>query len=381
MGAVFALFGAFYFWTPKIIGKTFNENLGRIHFWTLFVGVNLTFFPQHFLGLGGMPRRIPDYPDAFAAWNAISSFGSLVSVVATALFGYIIYDILVNGKPVDANPWAVPAFFQSTPEFWMESHTASSLEWALESPTPFHSFNMLPVQAQIINVFVIYLIVFSYCYTDTDFSLLEFMTTSSVSSSSVIFVSKMSTSSKISKSSDSSSTKNENQNGSSTKNETSKSLPEDSYPIPFTSLMKKVSYIQRMYKDVSGGVYMLVSPSGRRYIGSSVDLSRRMEEYQNILKGFRKPKTSAERKLSQCSDVNVVFLCFVLPVIYLVEEQLAMFLFYPNINTYLVAFPNFSHTHVQHGTSAVDIAKQYRDYFPKESYEYLTFQSLIDQIE
>ena len=104
MGAVFALFGAFYFWTPKIIGKTFNENLGRIHFWTLFVGVNLTFFPQHFLGLGGMPRRIPDYPDAFAAWNAISSFGSLVSVVATALFGYIIYDILVNGKPVDANP-------------------------------------------------------------------------------------------------------------------------------------------------------------------------------------------------------------------------------------------------------------------------------------
>lgn len=60
--------------------------------------------PQHFLGLGGMPRRIPDYPDAFAAWNAISSFGSLVSVVATALFGYIISDILVNGKPVDANP-------------------------------------------------------------------------------------------------------------------------------------------------------------------------------------------------------------------------------------------------------------------------------------
>ena len=147
MGAVFALFGAFYFWTPKIIGKTFNENLGRIHFWTLFVGVNLTFFPQHFLGLAGMPRRIPDYPDAFAAWNAISSFGSLVSVVATALFGYIIYDILVNGKPVDANPWAVPAFFQSTPEFWMESHTASSLEWALDSPTPFHSFNMLPVQS------------------------------------------------------------------------------------------------------------------------------------------------------------------------------------------------------------------------------------------
>mgnify|MGYP003739758975 FL=1 len=102
-------------------------------------------------------------------------------------------------------------------------------------------------------------------------------------------------------------------NGSGNINKSSfNTLPEDSCPITFTSLIKKVSYIQRMYKDVSG-VYMLVSPSpsGRRYIGSSVDLGRRMEEYYNILKGNRKPKTSAERELSKCSDVNVVFLCFV----------------------------------------------------------------------
>lgn len=163
-------------------------------------------------------------------------------------------------------------------------------------------------------------------------------------------------------------------------NEASKSLPEDSCPITFTSLTEKVSYIQRMYKDVSG-VYMLVSPCGRRYIGSSVDLGRRMEEYYNIIKGSRKPKTSAERELSKCGDVNVVFLCFVPPVICLVEEQLAMFMFYPNMNTYLIAFPNFSHTHIQHGATAVDIAKQYRDYFLLESNEYLAFQSLIDQIE
>jgi len=147
MGAVFALFAGFYYWAPKIIGKTYSELLGKIHFWTLFVGVNLTFFPQHFLGLAGMPRRIPDYPDAFAAWNAISSFGSLVSVVATVLFGYIIYDIYVNGREVANNPWAVPAFFTSSQVFESETEASSSLEWSLASPTPFHAFRMLPVQS------------------------------------------------------------------------------------------------------------------------------------------------------------------------------------------------------------------------------------------
>jgi len=117
MGAVFGLFAGFYYWTPKILGRTYNEDLGRIHFWALFVGVNLTFFPQHFLGLAGMPRRIPDYPDSFTGWNQVSSFGSLVSVVATMVFGYIVYDILVNGEETTDNPWLVPAYFTSTSEF------------------------------------------------------------------------------------------------------------------------------------------------------------------------------------------------------------------------------------------------------------------------
>ena len=149
MGAVFALFAGFYFWTPKIIGLSYNEFLGKVHFWTLFIGVNLTFFPQHFLGLAGMPRRIPDYPDAFAGWNALSSFGSLISVVATGLFAYIIYDIFANGKEVNNNPWAVPSYFTSFSQFKDQGETANTLEWALSSPIPFHAFTMLPVQSSL----------------------------------------------------------------------------------------------------------------------------------------------------------------------------------------------------------------------------------------
>lgn len=91
---------------------------------------------QHFLGLAGMPRRIPDYPDAFAGWNYVSSVGSMISVIATAIFGYVIYDLFANGKVVGSNPWALPAFFTSTPEFYTGAQTANSLEWTLESPTP-----------------------------------------------------------------------------------------------------------------------------------------------------------------------------------------------------------------------------------------------------
>ena len=94
-----------------------------------------------------MPRRISDYPDAFSAWNAISSFGSLISVVATALFIYIIYDIFANGKSVENNPWAIPSYFTSSTLFNEEIQTANSIEWTLASPVPTHAFQMLPVQS------------------------------------------------------------------------------------------------------------------------------------------------------------------------------------------------------------------------------------------
>nr|YP_010846166.1 cytochrome c oxidase subunit 1 [Cyathus stercoreus]WEV87353.1 cytochrome c oxidase subunit 1 [Cyathus stercoreus] len=147
MGAVFALFAGFYYWTPKIVGRTVNDFLGKIHFWTLFIGVNLTFFPQHFLGLAGMPRRIPDYPDAFSGWNAISSFGSLISVVATVLFAYIIFDLFANQKECSNNPWAVAPYFTSVTIFENEPQSANTLEWTLASPIPFHAFKMLPIQS------------------------------------------------------------------------------------------------------------------------------------------------------------------------------------------------------------------------------------------
>ena len=91
MGAVFAIFAGWYFWIEKITGLKYPETLGKIHFWLFFFGVNITFFPMHFLGLAGMPRRIPDYPDAFAHWNFVASFGSYISAISVVLFFYIVY--------------------------------------------------------------------------------------------------------------------------------------------------------------------------------------------------------------------------------------------------------------------------------------------------
>jgi len=103
MGAVFAIFGGFYYWIHKITGLEYPEVLGQIHFYLFFFGVNLTFFPMHFLGLAGMPRRIPDYADAFAGWNGVASFGSYVSAISAILFFYIVYITLTSGNRVKLN--------------------------------------------------------------------------------------------------------------------------------------------------------------------------------------------------------------------------------------------------------------------------------------
>ncbi|HYP57095.1 MAG TPA: cytochrome c oxidase subunit I [Beijerinckia sp.] len=129
LGAVFALFAGFYYWFPKMSGYMYNEELAKIHFWVMFVGVNLTFFPQHFLGLAGMPRRYIDYPDAFALWNRISSYGSYISGLSVVLFLYVIYDAFAKKQLAGNNPWGPGA---------------TTLEWTLSSPPPFHQFETLP---------------------------------------------------------------------------------------------------------------------------------------------------------------------------------------------------------------------------------------------
>jgi len=106
MGAVFGIFAAWYYWIGKMTGLQYPEVLGQIHFWLFFVGVNITFFPMHFLGLAGMPRRIPDFPDAYSGWNAVSSFGSYISAISVVLFFYIAYVTLTQGERITSkNVW------------------------------------------------------------------------------------------------------------------------------------------------------------------------------------------------------------------------------------------------------------------------------------
>jgi len=108
MGAVFAIFAGFYFWIAKMTGLQYSEVLGKIHFWIFFVGVNVTFFPMHFLGLAGMPRRVPDYPSAYIEWNIVSSYGSYLSAISSLFFFYVVYHTLVHGTPVNKkkNIWS-----------------------------------------------------------------------------------------------------------------------------------------------------------------------------------------------------------------------------------------------------------------------------------
>jgi cytochrome c oxidase subunit 1 len=129
IGAVFAIFGGWYYWFPKMFGYMYSEALGKLHFWLMFIGANIAFFPMHFLGLAGMPRRIADYPAAFAGWNLVASLGAYVSFAGLLVFFVGLAHAFARKQHATANPWGAGA---------------TTLEWSLPSPAPFHSFEKLP---------------------------------------------------------------------------------------------------------------------------------------------------------------------------------------------------------------------------------------------
>jgi cytochrome c oxidase subunit 1 len=129
LGAVFSLFAGFYYWFPKMTGRMYNEALGMIHFWVFFVGVNVLFFPMHFLGAQGMQRRVPDYTDQLAYWNHIAGWGYVIMAVSMLVFFVNLFWSMAKGPKAAGNPWG---------------DGATTLEWTLPSPPPFHQFETLP---------------------------------------------------------------------------------------------------------------------------------------------------------------------------------------------------------------------------------------------
>lgn len=127
-GAIFAIFAAMYYWLPKMTGHMYPEWLGKLHFWLSFVGMNLTFFPMHFIGLAGMPRRIPDYNMQFADFNMVASVGAFAFGITQLIFLAVVVITIRGGKKAEAKSW----------------EGADGLEWSLPSPAPYHTFSTPP---------------------------------------------------------------------------------------------------------------------------------------------------------------------------------------------------------------------------------------------
>ncbi len=129
LGAVFIIFAGTYYWFPKMTGYLMPDWVGRLHFWIAFIGANVLFFPMHFLGLAGMPRRDADYADAYVNWNLVSSIGAFVFFAGLFVFAAGVIYAFARKRPAPANPWG---------------EGATTLEWTLSSPPPFHQFSTLP---------------------------------------------------------------------------------------------------------------------------------------------------------------------------------------------------------------------------------------------
>ncbi len=136
MGAMFGIFAGWYYWFGKMSGYQYSEFIGKLHFWLTFIGVNVLFFPQHFLGLAGMPRRYIDYPDAFAPWNLVSSIGAYISFIGLFVFFFGVAYAFIKKVPCPNDPWEIQGGAATRPE--------RTLEWTLSSPPPFHQYQNLP---------------------------------------------------------------------------------------------------------------------------------------------------------------------------------------------------------------------------------------------
>lgn len=142
MGALFSLVGGYYYWGPSMFGLNYNRVWAEIHFWLLFISVNVIFLPMHFLGLNGMPRRIPQYPDAFIGWNYVSSFGSVMSIISVFVGLYSVYIQLDNGRNEEIEYQITPDFIESNDTRIERSY---NLEMILDKPANYHTFNELPI--------------------------------------------------------------------------------------------------------------------------------------------------------------------------------------------------------------------------------------------
>jgi len=130
MGAVFGIFCGFYYWFGKMFGVMYNKLFAHIHFWTFFFGVNLIFFPQHFLGMQGMPRRYVDYPVEYTLFNKLSTMGAYLTLIGVvAFFLMLVWSLIIKRVKAPDNYWG---------------EGATTLEWTLPSPPPYHQFNTLP---------------------------------------------------------------------------------------------------------------------------------------------------------------------------------------------------------------------------------------------
>ena len=144
MGVVFGALAGYYYWSPKMIGYMYDKKIGLIQFWTLFIGVNVTFLPMHFSGLAGMPRRICDYPDSYGIWNKISTIGSWISFISLIIYFILVYKQITDKK--EFKGWTgTPYFYKENKKNKNNMKYNTGLEWMLPNPPEYHHFKEIPI--------------------------------------------------------------------------------------------------------------------------------------------------------------------------------------------------------------------------------------------